>query len=157
MTLCSIVQAFNDPKTRKFSHKVFSIPLSSTTTAEISKREPRHFKTPYLLSDLVDRPFEEKLGFMIKAEVAVIGWGFISTVELDPDSKQFPVARFLAHPKAYMVLANGHRQIRCIKQIAAAQPTGDDQSVLWLAKFYDLEYLNQHPFSTELKFAIMED
>ena len=156
--------------------------------------ETHQFKAPYRPGELAARPLEEKLEFMIKAEGALIGWGFVfvtpnglegptlvdkclfpqghpragleklikkrhakisrsldyaidifihpkfldkSTVESDPDADHFPVTRFLEHPKAYMVLANGHRRVHCVKDMMSMRPTGD-QSISWLAKFYDL-------------------
>lgn len=59
-----------------------------------------------------------------------------STVVMDPDAQHFPVTRFLEHPSANMVLANGHRRIHCVKQMMSLRGPGHD-SIPWLAKFYD--------------------
>jgi len=58
-----------------------------------------------------------------------------SSVELDPNRKYFPFLKFLKHPNAHMVLANGHRRIRCVTQMLSDNKNKD---VPWLAKFYDL-------------------
>jgi len=180
-------------KQKTIAQGSFSFPFDRNSV-DISKGETLEFKTPYLPGELALRPFQQKLEFMIKAEGALIGWGFIlvtpqgvqgppmqdhcrcpnghprrgleklirkkhrnisrsvaysvdifihpkfldrSTVILDPDAQQFPVAMFLEHPSANMVLANGHRRIHCVKQMMSLRPPGED-SIPWLAKFYDL-------------------
>jgi hypothetical protein len=196
MTLSLVVDAFNDVRNRKKSHKVYCLfRFIYADHAKNLKMEVSDFKTPYKPGDLARLPFEKKLELMIQAEGGFIGWGFllvtrdgvdgppvvdkgpfpegykragledliqkrcselsrtvryavdvfidpsfldISTVDEDPDSDCFPISRFIDHPKAYMILANGHRRIHCVTRMLSDRQNTADEVIPWLAKFYDL-------------------